>query len=210
VVDADVAAVVAVFRHDTTKSGVPPIVLKEPAAVLPAASVPNAQAGLSRLAQTTPDGDDVYLVPLSDGGVCLVTSSTSEDGCAPKEAVLSGEATSSDTCSPSVPPSQIEIAGIVPDGISDAQVTLSDGSHVPLDVVNNTYVARFARDGALPASIGWDTDEGGHRDIDALIPKDTAAMDCEPAGVAPDLRKWKVGPLPKPTEPTGHVVYNNG
>jgi len=200
----------AVFRTAATREGVPQILRDSPESVLPAHSAVDAVASEARLAQTTSDGVEVYLVPLSTGGVCLVTSSTSEDGCATRTALLAGEATSSDTCSSSLPADTIEIAGIVPDGVRDAVVTLDDGTHVPLVVRNNTYVARFARDGALPRTIGWAAGDGGHHEVDAMVPADTATMDCEPSGAAVDLRDLRPGPAPKQSEPEGHVIYNNG
>lgn len=208
-VDAAPSASLSIFRGDETAQEAVPIEVKQRlAAALPPHG--GGDATLARRAQTTSTGDAVFVMPAKDG-VCLITASTSEGFCAPAQTVLTGQAIASDTCSPSLPRGIVEIAGILPDGASDPVVVLTDGSRRSLDVGGNTYVARFARTGPLPKTVAWGTPEGGHQEIDALMPRDTATLECDPSGEVPNLERGTgeraSGPTP---EVTGRVIPSGG
>lgn len=207
--DAGLSTSLSIFRgEETSREAVPADVKQRLAAALPPHG--GGDATLARRAQTTSTGDAVFVMPAKDG-VCLITASTSEGFCAPAQTVLTGQAIASDTCSPSLPRGMVEIAGILPDGASDPVVVLADGSRSSLDVGGNTYVARFARTGPLPKTVAWDTPEGGRQEIDALIPSDTATLECDPSGDVPNLEHGTSasvgGSVP---EVTGRVVFSGG
>jgi hypothetical protein len=129
----------------------------------------------------------------------------SEHFCAPTSTVLSGHAAASDSCSPSLPSNQVEIAGILPDGAADPIVTLSDGSTAPLAAQGNVYLQQFNRSSPLPRSIEWGS--GANRQShSANLPPDAATLTCITPNDLPGL--IASGKLPPP--PPGHPLANPG
>lgn len=143
-----------------------------------------ANTALARRALTTRDGDSVYLTP-GRGVVCLMSSKYRAGGCIPEADAVGPGHLSGIVCSPFLPPDLIEVDGIVPDGISNARVTLSDGSSVPVDVSGNAFAFQSKRTGALPVTFEWDTSLG-HNTVQAPIPADAGATRCSTAPGGPD------------------------
>lgn len=149
-----------------------------PANLLPGSEVAGAHANtaLARRALTTHDGDSVFLAP-GQGVVCLMSSKYRAGGCVPEADAVSPGHVSGIVCSPFLPSDVVEVDGIVPDGITDAQARLSDGSSVPLDVSGNAFVFQTKRTGALPVTIEWNTSLG-HETLRAPIPADAGRTRC--------------------------------
>lgn len=195
-VSRDLTSSLAVFRRGAEDTDALPPRLQS----MVEASIPEAGANgaLARRAVVKASGTSVYLVPSQDG-LCLVTSNGSQLFCSQQAAVLTGRATSSTDCSPTLPRDVVEIAGILPDGASDASVILSNGTRKQLSVARNAYIAQFSRTDPLPEAIRWNSPAGSHS-VRSAVPSDAATIDC----VTPaDVESGKVprpSGLPKPPE----------
>lgn len=133
-------------------------------------------AAESRLAFAS-GGNSVYLVP--DGeGICLVDTSGSESGCFRMSEVLSTGSVQSKECGQGLPnPQTIEIAGVIPNRVTEAAVVLSDGTKRPLTISGNAFVTQLARSGPLPTRIEVHTPTGVES-FGSTVPPDTANEAC--------------------------------
>jgi hypothetical protein len=205
--DALATNLAALQRPATAADALPPILGNELDSVGSGVEIENA-----RSTYVTSSGDRVYLVP-SDTGVCLADSKLRESGCFTAAEVMSTGATMSDDCSPYLPDGQtIEIAGVLPDSAKNAEVVLSDGKRLPLTVEGNTYIRQFARSGALPELISWES-ASGPVTVSAHVPVDTKSETCATRSEVKKLEaEGKIPPAlgHPPANPTGNTVYNNG
>ncbi len=146
----------------------------------PFAASTGANPSLGRRALVTPSGNAVYLIP-SQKGLCLADTTGSQQFCATTSQVLSGNATASTDCSPSLPDNAVEISGVLPDGSKNPTLSLTDGTHQPLDVKGNAYLVRFQRTNALPGSIEWDEASGRHKSAPTVVPDNASTFKCHAA-----------------------------
>jgi hypothetical protein len=138
-----------------------------------------ANGYLSRRARLSPSGKPVYLIPGRES-ICMLNSSGTENFCAPQQAIAAGNANAISLCAPrSLSTNDIEIAGILPDGVQTAVTVLSNGEQSPLNVEGNVYVADFARTGPLPETIQWTDAEGKQHSASTHLPSGVATEDCE-------------------------------
>jgi hypothetical protein len=119
----------------------------------------------------------VYLIP-SQQGACMFNATGVQNFCATASQIENGEAVEAALCAPGLSTDEIELGGILPDGVYNASVTLSDGSAVPLAVEGDTYVADFPRTGPLPTELAWDTADGQRHVASADVPGSAASEDC--------------------------------
>lgn len=141
-----------------------------------------ANPALARLAMTTPDGDQISLLPTSSGGLCFYSSRIIEGAC-----VSSADPSRIDgphdsiICGTGLPVNEVEVYGLMADGDSNETATLADGSRVPLTVQNNVFVLRTPRiASALPQTIEWDN-ASGHHSVGASVPSDAPSTPCATA-----------------------------
>jgi hypothetical protein len=108
----------------------------------------------ARKARTTPRGS-LYVVPGADERVCLLDGNGA-GGCNRLDA--NGDVRMVTTLDhfPGLEQGEVEIRGIVPDGVRSVTVTLRDSGDRTLDVVNNVY------DGVLPGGPKTVTWDNGH------------------------------------------------
>jgi hypothetical protein len=104
---------------------------------------------------TLSNGQVGYLVP-TDGGACAVSAFAPI--CAP--AALLPAAFSLDLCSPTLPAGRIEIQWLLPDGATDVNVLMTNGTVVRFASGYNIYLATIRNRGSSPRSINWD--QAGH------------------------------------------------
>lgn len=140
-----------------------------------------ANAALSRLARRSPSGMPMYVIP-SQEGLCVLTVGGSQRGCVTAEAIEGGETTEAVLCEPgALPANEIEISGILPDGVTQSVVMLSNGETAPLNVIGNVYVANFPRSGPLPVAIDWMAN-GTRHSADAHVPAGVSTEHCASEG----------------------------
>lgn len=132
-----------------------------------------ANAQLARLAQTTPSGSRVYLIPTAEGA-CLASSSFVEQGCTSTAQASNGDSVQSVICAPSLPASDVEIYGVLPDSASSVTVTHADGSTSSVPVQGNTFVYRTPKAASPARSLSW----SGHN-IPANLPSDINQVQCD-------------------------------
>lgn len=137
-----------------------------------------ANRQLARRVASSPTGGSVYLIP-SQLGVCMLNLAGTENLCASPSEVEAGEASEAVLCAPaSLPTNDIEIGGILPDGTQNPKAILSNGATTPLRVEGNTYIADFARSGALPTAIAWESSDGRQHTAATHVPPGVASEDC--------------------------------
>jgi hypothetical protein len=119
----------------------------------------------------------LYFIP-SCRGFCLVSADGPPNICATAAELENGQAQEATLCSPAVPNTEIEIAGVLPQGVTDPVAVLSDGSAVPLALEGDTYLADFPRRGPLPTEIGWTTADGNAKAAPTQVPTSAATEDC--------------------------------
>jgi hypothetical protein len=173
-VDPAVVSTLGVFRRAATSEDIPSASIIKAAGLVPTHF--GANPALSRLAFITAQGASVYLTP-DVGGACLFESTNSNALCATVAQIQEGQASAADICSPSLPTGEVEIAGIVPDAVTNATVTLSNGTSEPLPIENNAYVIRAQQSSPLPTKVEWTSASGEQADA-AALPPDAATTTC--------------------------------
>jgi hypothetical protein len=171
-VDPALASAYAVLRRTPSASDVPP---RED----PGAMKEGANLQLARRVQET-SGDDVYLAP-SNTGACLLSSASREGGCYPTALLLSGNDVASIICAPTLPPSELEIYGLLPDSASNPRVALADGTTVPVTLTSNFYSYTASRIAPLPVAVEWEQG-GSTQRVSANVPADAASERCATPG----------------------------
>jgi hypothetical protein len=114
-----------------------------------------ANPSLARLATKVGD-QTVYLVPTADG-VCSASTTYLASSCVRTQDLTANGAVHFETikCSPYLSADQIEIDGIVPDGVSDLKLTEPDRSAQAIPVSGSTFVVYLSRAAGLPAGLSW-------------------------------------------------------
>ncbi len=135
-----------------------------------------ANGALARRVRVSKEGT-VYLIP-SSRGVCMLNVAGPPNFCATVAELDSGEAEEAILCSSFIPNTDIEIGGILPEGVTDPSVVLSSGISVPLSLEGNTYVADFPRSGPLPTEIKWTSADGQQHTASAHVPSSAATERC--------------------------------
>jgi hypothetical protein len=155
-----------------------------PPGVVPQANVDvlGADRHRARLAMQRPDVS-VYLVPARDS-VCLQTSTRRAGNCFRVEDAIRGTA-SSVMCSPNLPPGQIDLAGIIPDGARSVTVHREGGATLRVPVTGNVFVYSIPFGSPVPLTMSW-TSGGKRYETLAGIDPDEAKEPCtgEGAGAA--------------------------
>lgn len=118
------------------------------------------------------DGQTAYLVP-TKAGVCVIN--TNEMFCS-LAASLPGAA-AVDLCSPALPPGQLEMEWLLPDGATNVAVGMATGATTRFAPGHNVYIARLPISGPLPQTIEWDAG-GQHHSVSAGVPSDAHSQTC--------------------------------
>jgi hypothetical protein len=132
----------------------------------------------SRRAVVTPQGQSLYLVPAHQA-LCVVSSDDNvTETC---QAFPYTARTPSDIgvtiCAPNLPPTELEVAGLMPPGASAIRVHYSDRSSRPLTATNGMIAIYAPRHGPLPISITWMGPHGAQR-TSTDVPPNAARSKC--------------------------------
>ncbi len=144
-----------------------------------------ANPALARLA-TTVKSQSVYVVP-ADGGLCLLSTSFLAMDCFSTADLKSGVQMETIVCSPYLDPSEVELFGLIPDGVSQMHATYSDGASKPVAVSGNVFVIDAPRSGPYPTELGWHDAHGDHTRATHLDQR-SAAAPCGGPGSALAIR----------------------
>jgi len=184
-------------RLSVASSSVKPI---SEAAVFPSAELAGANPAEARFARTAPGGASVYVMP-SKEGFCLTSSFGVEAGCYTSTEVDA----SAVICAPGLPPDQLEVFGVAPDGVDTLEVQLADGTERSIRVVGNVFVYRAPRTDPLPLTVSWSNAAGVLERVDANVPGDAHKERCATPKASvedvttPGARKPD-GPEPDPSD----------
>jgi hypothetical protein len=171
-----ITAELAILSRSKTAADTLPAVVEESQWM--AERLSGGNGALARRSRLSPQGHAVYLIP-SQTGVCMLNTTGTENLCATANEVENGEANEAVLCAPvSLPTDEIEIGGILPDGVRNVAMVLSNGATVPLSVEGNTYIADVSRSSALPTEIEWDSAGGQHHVASTHVPSGVAKEDC--------------------------------
>lgn len=143
---------------------------------------------------TADNGQPAYLVPAPDGA-CAINTSTSFCFSAGE---LSGAdqvgAVEVDLCSPALPVGQLQVEWVLPDGATNVEVGMTNGTPTAFRSGYNVYIARlpFSASSPLPTTLEWDLG-GQHHSGGIPLPPDVRSETCaqhanstggEPTGAA--------------------------
>jgi len=139
-----------------------------------------SQGGLaagSRRAVVTSRGQSLYIVPAHQS-ICVVSSDSVIGGCQPFPYTATTPADVGVTiCSPNLPPTELEVAGLMPPDASDIKAQYSNGSSQPIKATNGMIAIYAPFKGPLPKSITWTSPQGPER-TGTGIPPDAASSKC--------------------------------
>jgi hypothetical protein len=131
-----------------------------------------ARLGLSlseaRLARTTPSR--LYAIP-GEKAVCLLDLNGVSSPCWTPATVEEGKAVSTSFCAQHLPAGELQMVGLVPDGVSTVSILREDGSRATARVKYNVFVAQLSSDGALPTRLAWKGAGGVHNQIAGVSPR---------------------------------------
>lgn len=102
-------------------------------------------------------------------GVCFSTRTSGT--CANAEAAMAGEAFALEICGPEVPPGSIHLYGLLPNSVTEATISLRDGTSQKLSVSDNIYSYVGS---AVPASVAWRAPSGPERRLSVPLAPGTA------------------------------------
>lgn len=148
-----------------------------PASVISAQIVRRLGLDLSeaKLARAT-RFSSLYAIP-GRRAVCLLDTSGVSSPCWPPGTVEEGKAVSTSFCAEHLPAGELQMVGLVPDGVSKVWIARSDGSRLPVPVEQNVFVAQLTSGGALPSRIAWRRAGRAHSQIAGISPR-VARMPC--------------------------------
>jgi hypothetical protein len=138
-----------------------------------------ARPAAARLAYVEAGEVGLYVIP-GEGWVCLVGSDGITSNCWSLDTVLAGDASAAALCAPHLPPGMIELAGLVPDGVSRVTLRRPNGIEMVAPVRGNVFVANTTSASPLPRIVHWT--RHGHRETHSSgLPADAVA-DCRSSG----------------------------
>jgi hypothetical protein len=177
-IDSRLPTALGVFRRAARGEDVLPEGTKKRLAT---SSTLGTNVELARRARKGPDGLDYFLVAGQDS-IALVN----QNGTGSIDDIdhaLTGENVSFQDCASGG--TQVRVVGLLPDGASNALLTLVDGSQRPVDVVNNVYVVLLDRTPqTMPRTLEFDL-KGKHRALAISTPSDIATTSCHKFGGPP-------------------------
>lgn len=155
-IDPALASAFGVFRRGQRTTDRPP---QARADLVP----DGGNVALARRA-SAPSGNPIYLVP-GAGSVCVADKDLA-GSCVGIDQAKAGYAVTWAPCAPGTLSGQIRIVGLVPDGVAEATLVLSDGRRMSVPVVENAY--EFVTPGrtAAPVEVHWRAGDG----VDHAIP----------------------------------------
>jgi hypothetical protein len=103
---------------------------------------------------TATNAGPISVAPASDG---LCFSTKTSGSCATAERAIAGQAFALEICSPGVTGGNIHLYGLLPDSVTEATITLSDGTAQTLSVSDNFYSYVGS---VVPSSVAWTTAAG--------------------------------------------------
>jgi cytochrome c biogenesis protein CcmG/thiol:disulfide interchange protein DsbE len=146
-----------------------------------------SQGGLAtntRRAVVTPQGESLYIVPAHQA-LCVVSSDNVTETC---QAFPYTAATPTDLgvaiCAPNLPPSELEVAGLMPPGASDITAHYSNGSSRPLIATDGMIAIYAPFHGPLPTTITWTGPHGAQR-TSTGVPPNAARSNCASTKATP-------------------------
>jgi cytochrome c biogenesis protein CcmG, thiol:disulfide interchange protein DsbE len=139
-----------------------------------------SQGGLlanSRRAVVTSHGESLYIVPAHQA-ICVVSSDNVVQGCQQFPYTTRTPADiSASFCSPNLPATELEVAGLMPPKASDIKAHYSNGSSQPVRAVNGMIAIYAPLKGAVPRSITW-TSPSGPEHTGTAVPPNVASSKC--------------------------------
>lgn len=106
--------------------------------------IPASSSALAKVGAEVPQAR-LWVAPRNDGTECLLAQPADAQGpaqlCASREEAANGQLFMTQTMSAS----DVELYGMVPDGVDAVTVTFSDGASTTLPVSANAYAARFTK-----------------------------------------------------------------
>jgi hypothetical protein len=163
------ARIYPVLAHARRASDDPPA-----GAIGPFALSRGAVASQARLAATTPQAEQLFVVPAT-GATCLVSSDHMINGCSPYPILTQNEIVGgTQVCGAG---EQLEFAALLPGSPSDALVHFSDGSSRAVGVTNGIVVVSVPRTDPIPESVSWQTG-ATTQTADTGAPADAASTAC--------------------------------
>jgi cytochrome c biogenesis protein CcmG/thiol:disulfide interchange protein DsbE len=134
-------------------------------------------AANSRRAVVTERGELLYIVPAHQA-ICVASSDNVVQGCQPFPFTARTPAAISATiCSPNLPSTELEVAGLMPPDASDIKAHYTDGSSQVVTATNGMIAIYARRAGPLPTTITWMSPKGPDHTATA-VPPDAASSKC--------------------------------
>lgn len=123
----------------------------------------------ARLARATPF-TRLYAIP-GRRAVCLLDTSGVSSPCWPPVTVKEGAAVSTSFCAQHLPAGELQMVGVVPDGVAAVSIVRGDGTRATAQVKQNVFVAQLATDGSLPSRVVWRRAGQVHSQIAGISPQ---------------------------------------
>jgi cytochrome c biogenesis protein CcmG/thiol:disulfide interchange protein DsbE len=134
-------------------------------------------AANSRRALVTPRGETLYIVP-AHRSICVASSDNVAGGCQPFPFTATTPADIGATiCAPHLPPTELEVAGLMPPHASDIKIHYTNGTSQPVLATNGMIAIYAHRAGPLPKSITWMSPQGPQH-TGTAVPPDAASSKC--------------------------------
>jgi cytochrome c biogenesis protein CcmG/thiol:disulfide interchange protein DsbE len=169
---AAMAKAYPVLGHRQQPTGIPPYGALDPYVLSQGGLIAN-----SRRAVVTSSGESLYIVPAHQS-ICVVSSDNVIQGCQPFPYTATTPADIGVTiCSPNLPPTELEVAGLMPPDASDIKAHYSNGSSQPIKATNGMIAIYAPFKGPLPKSITWTSPKGPER-TGTGVPPDAASSKC--------------------------------
>lgn len=169
---AAMARAYPVLGHRQHPTDIPPHGMVDPYVVSQGGLVAN-----TRRALVTPQGESLYIVP-AHHSICVTSSDNVVQGCQPFPFTATTPADIGATiCSPNLPPTELEVAGLTPPDAADIKVHYSNRSSQPITATNGMIAIYAPFKTPLPTSITWISPKGPER-TGTAIPPDAASSKC--------------------------------
>jgi peroxiredoxin len=134
-------------------------------------------AANSRRALLTTRGESLYIVPAHQS-ICVASSDNVVHGCQPFPFTATTLADISATiCSPNLPSTELEVAGLLPPDASGIKAHYSNGSTQAVPATNGMIAIYARRAGPRPTSITW-TSPKGPEHTGTGVPPNASSSNC--------------------------------